>query len=77
MFRIKETFNYIHSWQKIKTNKPKKYTDMTPAKQVPDEDWETLIFEMDNSIPDIKRVLDNEIGRGDWADELRCTAAPP
>lgn len=75
LMRIKETFDYIHNWKAIKTNKPAKYDEMTPATQVTDEDWGKLILEMDGSMPDIQCLLADKDSCDLLAEKLRGTTA--
>lgn len=73
LMKVRETFDTIHEWQTIKTHQPGRYDTMTPANQVPDEDWEKLILVMDGSMPDIKLLLDNKLGCDSLAFQLRGT----
>lgn len=75
LLRIKDTFDYIHSWKTIKNNRSSKYGKMTPAKQVTDEDWGKLILLMDGSMEDIQRLLADTDSFSLLAQKLQGTTA--
>lgn len=77
LMRIRETYDVIHEWQKIKTAQPKKFEKMTPSKQVNDADWEKLILEMDGAIPDVKKLLADKASCDAWAETLKGMVSSP